>query len=60
VTEAWNPRDENYGDSRLTAAITAAPGKADELLAHVEADLNAFAEGTPQQDDVTFLILTKD
>jgi serine phosphatase RsbU (regulator of sigma subunit) len=60
VTEAWNPRDENYGDNRLTAAITAAPGKAGELLAHVEADLNAFTEGAPQQDDVTFLILTKD
>ena len=60
VTEAWNPRDENYGDNRLTAAITAAPGKAGELLAHVEADLNAFTEGAPQQDDVTFLMLTKD
>jgi serine phosphatase RsbU (regulator of sigma subunit) len=59
VTEAWNPRDEHYGDKRLTAAITAAPGKAGELLAHIEADLNAFAEGAPQQDDVTFVILTK-
>lgn len=62
VTEAWHPhpRNEDYGINRLTAAIAAAPRKAGELLAHVEADLNAFTEGAPQQDDVTFLVLTKD
>ena len=61
VTEAWHPqRNEEYGVDRLTAAITTAPRKAGELLAHVEADLNAFTEGTPQQDDVTLLVLTKD
>jgi sigma-B regulation protein RsbU (phosphoserine phosphatase) len=62
VTEAWNSsrRDEDYGDDRLTAAITAAPGKAGELLAYVEADLNAFTGGAPPQDDVTFLVVTKD
>jgi serine phosphatase RsbU (regulator of sigma subunit) len=61
VTEAWHPqRNEEYGVDRLTAAITAAPHKAGELLAHVEADLNAFIEDTPQQDDVTFLVLTAD
>ena len=62
VTEAWqpHPRNENYGSDRLTAAIAAAPRKPGELLAHVEADLNAFAEGAPQQDDVTLLVLTRD
>jgi serine phosphatase RsbU (regulator of sigma subunit) len=60
VTEAWNPRDENYGDTRLTATIAAAPPKAGELLAHVEADLNTFTEGAPQQDDVTLLVLTRE
>jgi len=60
VTEALNSRDEDYGINRLTTAIAAAPRKAGELLAHVEADLNAFTEGTPQQDDVTFLVLTRD
>ena len=62
VTEAWHPhlRNEDYGSNRLTAAIAAAPRKAGELLAHVEADLNTFTEGAPQQDDVTFLVLTKD
>jgi sigma-B regulation protein RsbU (phosphoserine phosphatase) len=61
VTEAWHPqRNEDYGTNRLTTAIAAAPGKAGELLAHIEADFNAFIEGEPQQDDVTFLVLTKD
>ncbi len=62
VTEAGHPhlRNEDYGINRLTAAIAAAPRKAGELLAHVEADLNAFTEGAPQQDDVTFLVLVKD
>lgn len=60
VTEAWHTRNEFYGNKRLTSAIATAPGKAGELLAHLEADLNAFVEGTPQQDDVTWLVLTKD
>jgi serine phosphatase RsbU (regulator of sigma subunit) len=60
VTEAENSRDEYYSINRLTAAIAAATGKAGELLAHIEADLDAFTEGAPQQDDVTFLVLTRD
>ncbi|MCJ7434909.1 MAG: SpoIIE family protein phosphatase [Anaerolineales bacterium] len=62
VTEAWHPhlRNENYGIDRLTAVIATAPRKAGEFLAHVEADLDIFIEGKPQQDDVTFLILTRD
>ena len=62
VTETWRPppRNEDYGINRLTAAIAAAPQKADEILAHIEADLNTFAEDEPQQDDVTFLVLTRD
>jgi len=62
VIEAWHPhpRNEEYGINRLTAVVTAAPRKAGELLAHLEADFNTFAEGLAQQDDVTFLVLTKD
>ncbi|MEJ2263976.1 MAG: SpoIIE family protein phosphatase [Anaerolineales bacterium] len=59
VTEAWQARRQDYGIHRLTAAIAAAPRKAAELLAHLEADLNDFTQGAPQQDDVTFLVLTK-
>jgi sigma-B regulation protein RsbU (phosphoserine phosphatase) len=60
VTDTWHPRNEDYGINRLTAAIATALGKASELLAHIEADFNAFAEGAPRQDDVTFFVLTKD
>jgi phosphoserine phosphatase RsbU/P len=61
VTDAWQPppRNEEYGLERLTAAFRSAPGKAGELLAHVETDLNVFSAGAPQTDDVTFLALTK-
>jgi len=62
VTEAWQPQQENheYGLDRLTASLTAAPRKAGELLAHIEADLKAFTAGAPQQDDVTLLVITKE
>jgi serine phosphatase RsbU (regulator of sigma subunit) len=60
VTEARNLRGEDYGINRLIVAINAAPCKAGELLARIEVDLNAFTEGAPHQDDVTFLVLTKD
>lgn len=61
VTEAWHthPQNEDYGIHRLTAAIAAAPHKASEILEHLEADLKAFTDGAPQQDDVTLLVLTK-
>jgi serine phosphatase RsbU (regulator of sigma subunit) len=61
VTEAQNlQRNEMYGINHLTAAINTAPRKASELLAHIEADLNAFTKGAPQHDDVTWFVLTKD
>jgi serine phosphatase RsbU (regulator of sigma subunit) len=62
VTEARLPRpgNEEYGIDRLNAAIVAAPHKAGELLANLEADFDALTEGVLQQDDVTFLVLTKD
>ncbi len=62
VTEARNPRKDDYGTDRLTAAIAAAPRKASELLTYIEADLDAFKAGTgvPQQDDIAFLVLSTD
>ncbi len=62
VTEVWHPhpRNEEYGINRLTAAIAAAPRTVGELLAHIEADLNAFVEGAPQADDITFVVLAQD
>ena len=45
--------------NRLTAAIHIVL-RLQKQLAHIEADFNAFAEGAPRQDDVTFFVLTKD
>lgn len=61
VTEAWHPQlKKDYGEDHLAAAISNAPGDAVEILAHLEADLNAFTEGAPEQDDVTILVLARD
>jgi sigma-B regulation protein RsbU (phosphoserine phosphatase) len=60
VTDALNPNNNDYGMDRLTAAVADGPRKARELLAHIEADLNAFTQGALQSDDVTLFILTKD
>jgi len=59
VTEARNQHREMYGNDRLIAAVAAGPRNAAELLAHVEADLNAFTQGAPQSDDVTLLTLVR-
>ena len=59
VTEAWHPTNGDYGIERLTAAVAAAPSPAAEILVQLEEELNAFTDGEEQQDDVTFLILTR-
>ncbi len=58
VTVARNRSRELYGDDRLITAIAAAPRKAGELLAQLEADLDAFTRETPQSDDIAFLVIT--
>ncbi len=60
ATEAWHPINQDYGTPRLVAAITAAPRQAEELLAYIEADLNNFTKDTELQDDVTFLVMTRE
>ena len=60
ATEAWHPISEEYGTARLIAAISAAPRQAKELLASIETDLNNFTQDTELQDDVTFLVLTRE
>jgi serine phosphatase RsbU (regulator of sigma subunit) len=57
VTEALHPLKGDYGIERLTDAVASAPGNSREILAFLTADLDAFIEGAPQQDDITLLIL---
>lgn len=60
LTEAFDADDEEYGEGRLDAALTrhrALPAGA--LLAAVQADVAAWADGRPFADDLTLLILKR-
>jgi serine phosphatase RsbU (regulator of sigma subunit) len=60
VTDALNPRFEDYGAVGLLQAVSAAPREAAGLLAHVCADLAAFTATAPQPDDITLLVIARD
>ncbi|MBR5909085.1 MAG: SpoIIE family protein phosphatase, partial [Schwartzia sp.] len=58
VTEAMNPEKELYTEERLQETLnrvgtTDAPVK--EILAKVRADIDAYANGAEQSDDITML-----
>jgi sigma-B regulation protein RsbU (phosphoserine phosphatase) len=60
LTDAVNHRDENYGHRRLAETISRVPAAAQDALAHILRDLEAFAGPICQPDDITLLILTRD
>jgi sigma-B regulation protein RsbU (phosphoserine phosphatase) len=54
VTEAVNPLDEEYGDRRLETCLRARGRKgAEKLIEAVMKDVEAFADGCEQFDDIT-------
>lgn len=56
VTEAMNAEEEFFDDERLVAILQGHRGEAlSELLAKVYCEVEAFAGGAPQSDDVTVL-----
>jgi serine phosphatase RsbU (regulator of sigma subunit) len=58
--EWTNARDEDFGFERLHAAIRAASGYSpDRLIAHLHESVTAFAGGTPQNDDLTAVVLKR-
>jgi len=58
ITDALNPQGEEYGLTRLSAAVGSAPASdAARQLAHLSDDLAAFMQGVPPFDDITFFIL---
>jgi sigma-B regulation protein RsbU (phosphoserine phosphatase) len=58
VTETNDPADELYGEARLQNTLNASLDlKPTALLRKVNADVDAFANGAPQFDDVTMLAL---
>jgi serine phosphatase RsbU (regulator of sigma subunit) len=60
ITEAMDPAGELYGDERLHAALRAHAALAgDALVAAIIDDVDAYAAGAPQADDLTLLIVTR-
>ncbi len=55
VTECLNTADEEYGDERLVALVSAQRGDAEFVVQAVMADADAFAGGAEQSDDITCL-----
>ena len=58
VTEAANPANELYGEARLERVLNEAPGTPQALCTRVRADIDAFAQGAEQSDDITTLCVT--
>ncbi len=56
VTEAINPQDEFFNESRLEEYLTAHAADAmDQLVNGLKANIQEFAAGKPQADDITVL-----
>jgi sigma-B regulation protein RsbU (phosphoserine phosphatase) len=58
VTEATNPAEEAYGESRLLCALQRI-GNSDptRMIHHVRAEVLHHADGAPQSDDVTMVAI---
>ncbi len=57
VTEAMSPTHEQFGEARLLTFLNELPATGEELLTYIRHELNIFANGTPQSDDITLLAL---
>ena len=58
VVEARNRQGELLGFERLQAIVGAGPrSDAAAMVAHIGAQVEAFAEGMPQHDDSTIVVL---
>jgi len=58
ISEAMNKKEEEYSDERLEeTAIRLASGTANEILEGIKKEVYEFANGAPQSDDITMVIL---
>lgn len=60
VTEALGPQDALYSEDRLQHFLNSPAGQASslrEILHGLRADIDRFADGTQQADDITMLLL---
>lgn len=60
VTEALAPDEEEFGDGRLAQTVRARQGAtAQDVLEEVFAAVEAHAAGTPQNDDITVVVVRR-
>jgi sigma-B regulation protein RsbU (phosphoserine phosphatase) len=60
VTEAFNVRDEEFGEQRLADVLRAARDQpVDHAVAGVRDAIERFVAGAPQSDDITLLLLRR-
>ncbi|MCR5092435.1 MAG: SpoIIE family protein phosphatase [Lachnospiraceae bacterium] len=58
VLEAINTSDELYGEQRLLVAMNRTKNAStEEIIRNVKEDIDAFALGAPQFDDITMLVI---
>ncbi len=59
VTEAMNPAHEQYGEERLKNTMNASNGTPNDLIQNICEEVTSHANGTPQSDDITMLLLER-
>ena len=60
LTDAENQREEMFGDERLLELVReAAPAGSRVLECKLLRAIEEFTQGTPQTDDITFVIVEK-
>jgi phosphoserine phosphatase RsbU/P len=60
VTEAINSENDEFGEERLRNAVTKNSNKSpEEILDYIIKDIEGFAKGLSQHDDITLIILKK-
>ncbi|MEM8962118.1 MAG: SpoIIE family protein phosphatase [Acidobacteriota bacterium] len=59
VLDACSPDGEIFGEERLFAALASAVGGPEEVVSHVEEELEAFTRGARQYDDVTLIAVSR-
>ena len=59
VTEAMSPSGETFGPERLMEALEGSGCSADRLMGAVLVAVNAHANGTPLQDDLTLVLVRR-
>ena len=58
ISEAMNKREEEYSDERLEeTAIRLASGTVNEILEGIKKEVYEFANGAPQSDDITMVVM---